>query len=190
MRFIAEKFLLSAQFIMSYIIRFPVIQTARPETSFLASFWEWNCWRKWQPSGVMPSTSTIRGHRSATHMFLPKPEEKVPFLRFWWLSASKRWCLVSVWGHMCTYVYTFMGYKFSDTSVYPQSVLLLLSRFRCARPLCSRMEGSPSGSSVHGILQARILEWVAMPSSRGSSQPKNLTRLSYVSCIGRRVLYH
>ena len=33
------------------------------------------------------------------------------------------------------------------------------------------MDCSPSGSSVHGILQARILEWVAMPSSRGSSNP-------------------
>ena len=32
---------------------------------------------------------------------------------------------------------------------------------------------SPPGSSVHGILQARILEWVAMPSSRGSSQPRD-----------------
>ena len=36
--------------------------------------------------------------------------------------------------------------------------------------LCNPMDYSPPGSSVHGILQARILEWVAMPSSRGSSQ--------------------
>jgi len=34
---------------------------------------------------------------------------------------------------------------------------------------------SPPGSSVHGILQARILEWVAMPSSRGSSHPRDQT---------------
>ena len=34
--------------------------------------------------------------------------------------------------------------------------------------LCNRVDCSPSGSSVHGILQAKILEWVAMPSSRGS----------------------
>ena len=37
--------------------------------------------------------------------------------------------------------------------------------------LCNPMDCSPPGSSVHGILQARILEWVAMPSTRGSSQP-------------------
>ena len=40
-----------------------------------------------------------------------------------------------------------------------------------------------------GTLQARILEWVAMPSSRGSSQPRDWTCVSYVSCIGRRILY-
>ena len=38
-------------------------------------------------------------------------------------------------------------------------------------PLCDPMDQSPPGSSVHGILQARTLEWVAMPSSRGPSDP-------------------
>ena len=42
---------------------------------------------------------------------------------------------------------------------------------------------SPQGSSVHGILQTRILEWVAMPSSRGSSQPRDRTCIYCVSCI-------
>jgi len=39
--------------------------------------------------------------------------------------------------------------------------------------LCDPMDYSPPGSSVHGILQARILEWVAMPFSRRSSQPRD-----------------
>ena len=56
--------------------------------------------------------------------------------------------------------------------------------------LCDPMDCSPPGSSVHGILQARILEWVAMPSSRRSSQPRDWNHISYVFCIGRRVLYH
>ena len=38
---------------------------------------------------------------------------------------------------------------------------------------CNPMDCSLPGSSVHGILQARILEWIAMPSSRGSSQPRD-----------------
>ena len=44
--------------------------------------------------------------------------------------------------------------------------------------LCNPMDCSPLGFSVHGILQARILEWVAMPSSRGSSPPKELNPIS------------
>ena len=42
---------------------------------------------------------------------------------------------------------------------------------------CKSMDCHPAGSSVHGVLQARILEWVAMPSSRGSSQPRDWTCL-------------
>ena len=45
------------------------------------------------------------------------------------------------------------------------------------------MDYSPPGSSVHGILQARILEWVAMPFARGSSRPRDWTCISCVSCI-------
>ena len=44
------------------------------------------------------------------------------------------------------------------------------------------MDCSPPGCSVHGILQARILEWVAMLSSRASSWPRDQTHVSYVSC--------
>jgi len=40
-----------------------------------------------------------------------------------------------------------------------------------------------------GILQAKMLEWVAVPSSRGSSQPRGQTCISHVSCIGRQDLY-
>ena len=52
------------------------------------------------------------------------------------------------------------------------------------------MDHSPPESSIHGILQARILEWVAMVSSRGSSPPRDWTQVSYVSCIGSWVLYY
>ena len=48
--------------------------------------------------------------------------------------------------------------------------------------LCDPVDCSPPGSSVHGILQARILEWVAISSSRGSSLPRDGT---CVCCIDR-----
>ena len=53
-----------------------------------------------------------------------------------------------------------------------------------SRPtLCDPMNCSLSGSSVHGIFQARILECVAISFSRGSSQPRDQTRVSYI--VGR-----
>ena len=52
------------------------------------------------------------------------------------------------------------------------------------------MDCTTSGSSVHGIFQARTLEWVAISYSRGSSPPSDLTWISCVSCIGRWILYH
>ena len=50
--------------------------------------------------------------------------------------------------------------------------------------LCDPMDCSLSGSSVHGIFQARVLEWIAISFSRGSSRPRNQTRVSLIA--GRR----
>ena len=52
------------------------------------------------------------------------------------------------------------------------------------------LDCSPPGSSVHRVLQARILEGVAMSSLRGSSRPGDGIQVFYSCCIGRRVLYH
>ena len=52
------------------------------------------------------------------------------------------------------------------------------------------MDCSPPGFPVHGIFQARILEWVAISSSRRSSQPRDQTHISCIPCTSRRMLYH
>ena len=56
--------------------------------------------------------------------------------------------------------------------------------------LCDPMDCSPPDSSVHGIFQARILEWVAISFSRGSSWTRDRTCVSCVPCIGRWIIYH
>ena len=75
-------------------------------------------------------------------------------------------------------------------SSYPQTLLSGFPRWRCAvlylvaqscLTLCDPMDCSLPGSSVHGILQARVLEWVAMPSSRVSSQPRDRTQVSHIA---------
>ena len=53
--------------------------------------------------------------------------------------------------------------------------------------LCDPMDCGPPGSSVYGIFQARILEWVAISFSKVSSWPRDQTHVSYVSCIAGRV---
>ena len=62
-------------------------------------------------------------------------------------------------------------------------VLCLCSVIILCAALFHPVDCSPPGSSVQGILQARILEWVAISSSRGSSQPRNQT---HVSCLADR----
>ena len=80
--------------------------------------------------------------------------------------------------------------RFKNTDTTPiLSQKYVLSHFSCIQ-LCDPMDSSLPGSSVHEILQPRIMEWVAMPSSRGSSWPKDRTSTSHVSFIGRRILYH
>jgi len=56
--------------------------------------------------------------------------------------------------------------------------------------LCNPMDYSPAGSSVNEIFQARLLEWVAMPSSRGSSQSQGLNSHLFCPCISKQVLSH
>ena len=55
--------------------------------------------------------------------------------------------------------------------------------------LCDLINCSLPGASVHGIFQARILEWIAIPSFRGSSRPRDGIHIFWVSCIGRWILY-
>ena len=67
------------------------------------------------------------------------------------------------------------------SSLKHSSLLLSVFSPQSSLILCNPMGCSPPGSSVYGILQARIPEWVAIPSSRGSSWPRNWTRVSYIA---------
>ena len=62
--------------------------------------------------------------------------------------------------------------------------------FQACPTLCCPMDCSLPGSSVHGILQARILEWVAIPSSRGSFPPRDRTHISCDFCSAGRFFNH
>ena len=60
----------------------------------------------------------------------------------------------------------------------PMDICMHAKSLQSCPTLCNSMDWSLPGSSAHGILQARILEWVIMPSSRGSFQPRDRTLIS------------
>ena len=62
-----------------------------------------------------------------------------------------------------------------------QSSTIVSEVSQSCQTLCDPVDCSPPGSSIHGILQARILEWVAISSSRGSSRPRDWTWVSFIA---------
>ena len=70
----------------------------------------------------------------------------------------------------------------SSVQLFNLHHVCMLSRFSLIR-LCNSMDCSPSASFVHEVLQGRILEWVAMPSSRGSSKPRDQTASPVASAL-------
>ena len=80
-----------------------------------------------------------------------------------------------------------MGRRSTNSATFLLQIILLLFGFLSSVYFCDSMDCSPPGSSVHGISQAGILEWVAISPSRGSSPPRDRTQ---ISCIGRRIHYH
>ena len=77
---------------------------------------------------------------------------------------------------------------FCPDNIFKEYLFIILCVCAQSCPtLCNPMDCSPAGSSVHWIFQARILKWVVISSSLGSSWPRDRT---HVSCVGRQILYH
>ena len=96
--------------------------------------------------------------------------------------------------HICPNIRQFLTLPNEIKKVFSQhkiisifSIYVKVSVAQFCLTLCDPMDCSSPGSSGHGILQARILQWVAIAFSRGCSQLRDQTQ---VSCIGRRILYH
>ena len=105
-----------------------------------------------------------------------------PLLVFWTLTTPVLWQHLA----LCLPFPVWKVYFISEILQVP--LMIMLSRFSLT--LCNSRDCSPPGSSVRGILQARIMEWVDVSASRGYSQPRDQICFSFVSCIGRWVLYH
>ena len=97
-------------------------------------------------------------------------------MKQWWLEYS---CMVLTPSFVAKKISAFISER--DTQ-HTHSLLFndltLCVHTQSCLTLCDPMDCGPLGSSVHGISQARILEWVAMSYFRGSSQPRDQTRVS------------
>ena len=100
------------------------------------------------------------------------PDSSPTCPKVWWVSSWFQCAFF--WGCMCVCVCVC-----APTCAYTQSLIWV-----------SLQPHGPPGSSVHGIFQARVLEWVSIFYSRGSSRPRDQTCISSVSCIGRQILFH
>ena len=103
-----------------------------------------------------------------------------------WPRSHRRSPSVEFSGYWFTVMIYRLGFLFIIQGNLSLSLKLIESLCACSIPLVISDSLWPyglPGSSVHGFLQARILEWVAVPSSRGPSWPRDQTRLFHVSCI-------
>ena len=106
-----------------------------------------------------------------------------PVTSIWWIFC------VSLVVPSCPHPSTFQS-VLHLLSYFLWIVLLLCLVTQSSSTLWDPVDRNPPGSSVHGIFWARILEWVTIFYSRGSSWPRDWTHVSCVSCNGKQILYH
>ena len=104
--------------------------------------------------------------------------------------AEGKLCSLSGDTRMLTVSLLYREKKPLNLSIKYWTVFVRAKSLQSCPTLCDPVDHSPPGYSVNEILQARFLEWVVMPSSRGSSWPRDRTHISCISCIGKQVLYH
>ena len=114
---------------------------------------------------------------------VPQPdiEPEPPALE---MPSPNLWTIRKVPGCLCSYS-TFLVLIISCLVSHLHMWCCCLVAKSCPT-LCTPMDCSPPGSTVHGILQARLPEWVVISSSRASSQPRDQT---HIFCIGRWILF-
>ena len=128
-------------------------------------------WSQWRSSGAFQGVEETqkRWHCRGIEMLRPWTEFFLVIILFSFLKKVSLYLLTHQQMWIWTWVmFTIIEMKWSEFS---QSCLTFCDPMDCSQP----------GSSVHGIFQARILEWVAISFSRGSSQPRDWTQVSRIA---------
>ena len=132
---------------------------------------------------------------------------KFKWLEMWWLMCDHETTkqLREFWITSGSYIFFFLNVKYppckrqlvtswhyynSILSCFVCVCVCVCVRAQSWATLCDPMDCSPPGSSVYGIFQARILKWVTISYSRGSSHLRNWTCASCICCIGKWILHY
>ena len=134
-------------------------------------------------SGKEPTHPPVKDARDAGSIWVGKIPWSLLFsfflkkkkkTHFYWSIVALQYCVSFNWSAFCSLVFVLLLVSFSQFNANICAMLLLQSFLI----LCNPMDCSLPGSSVHCLLQARILQRVAMPSFRGSSRPRDRTHIS------------
>ena len=153
----------------------------------------WACWSLLGSQGCSGYSGPEQAHRTCRAVCWPSAvvgTGSIPVSAWWYGLPSVRsmrgsGCRVLGVGHfflnrdLLENVMCVSGLGSGLGRDWPDAVVCVLLVQSCLT-LCDPVDCSPSGSSVHGVLQARILEWVAICFSRGSSRPRDGARVSYM----------
>ena len=112
----------------------------------------------------------------------------ISFLK--WLVMSTSFCVIAVLCNIFSRKTFINIFTHSVSRLFCCFCIPFSSVTQSCLTLCDPMDSSPPGSSVHGILQARMLDWVAIPFSRAASQSRGWTCTSCISCIAGRFFTH
>ena len=140
---------------------------------------------------IMPHLPSIRTSGQAIRL-LPTPHPSLALVRvliYVMLQDPRGYhhhVNPSIWAH-CHRPENYPTSGFPPKTLFPNTHTC--THAQSCLTLCNPMDCSPSGSSIRGISQARILEWGAISYSRKSSQPRVQTYVFFVSSIGRQILY-
>ena len=150
---------------LSHVRLFATPWTAALQASLSFTI-SWSLLKLMSIESVMPSNHLILCH---SLLLLPSIFPSIESFPMSWLFASSGQSIRAL--------------DSASASVLPMNQSISSGAQSCLT-LCDPIDCSPPGSSIHGIFQARVLEWVAISFSRGSSKPRDRTRVSHI--VGRR----
>ena len=126
--------------------------------------------------GVHSNSTSIESVMPSSHLILCRPLLLLPPIPPSIRVFSNESVLLMRWARYWSFSFSIIPSK--DHHIHIYSVLVYVELLQSCTTLCNPVDCTLPSSSIHGLLQARLMEWVAKPFSRASSQPRDQTQIS------------